>query len=300
MNKLIKNMSIEYYKTYSFVDREKKLEERPVDISDFLEKLSKTDINKRIMPYNGEKLILKSIKLNNNNLWELLFLKTTNNKIPYIINDYGDSVKDIELDKNENIAQEICILYDANKKIVVVQRNVYAVGIRGIEDFLNLYMVQYPIKFVSINRLGNDKIIDHSLMKKLSIIVHNPKKNDKSKDEQISKINFKNSNLSRILQNSMETGCSVLNLDLSMGNVKDLLKLQKEDIEMFQELIGNKDVKKLEIGTVPDEKASMQITDFVNIREKDIISVSIEEKKSIDINNIFKHMTNKYKSRENL
>ena len=50
-----------------------------------------------------------------------------------------------------------------------------------------------------------------------------------------------------------------------MGNSSQVINVQEEDFEVFEDLMNNNNVKCLELGLAPDEHSTMQITDFMDL-----------------------------------
>lgn len=290
-----KNIIIEYYKINSLkknVDNNT-YQELEIDITPFLEKMKEMNVKDRKIQYNGEFIFLQTIDKNiNTGIWELIFYKTTNGCIPDILDKNGDIKKYIELDDDESLSQPVCMLYDSKKMVAVMQRNVFAVNTRGIETFIESYMKAYSIKFrIFSNEVKKEKILlNKERVKKIKIAVHI----QKNKKEKPTYSYIKKTKISEIFTNALETQCGIINIELSMGNTKDVINLQNEDFELFEELLNNKDIKKMEIGTINDYDSTMQITDFIDVRIKDIITIQIDKGKTIDKKEVLKQMYEKY------
>lgn len=129
-----KKITIEYYNTCQLNQVSgNEFSRDNVDISILLSSLSNKPIKERNINYNGENLLLSFIEFNNESkLWELIFFKSRSSTIPIIIDTNGNS-RQILLKDNEMISEALCVLYDASKQILCMQRNIYAVGTKGLE-----------------------------------------------------------------------------------------------------------------------------------------------------------------------
>lgn len=79
-----------------------------------------------------------------------------------------------------------------------------------------------------------------------------------------------------------------------MGNSSKLITVEDEDFEIFQDLMNNNNVKVLELGAVPDERATMQITDFMDFRINDIISIPYKKGESLNFTELLEKMAEKF------
>lgn len=290
-----KKITIEYYKVTGLKKYLDGYEEDILDISDMLGRISNMDLNKRIINYAGEKLILKEIYFEDG-LWILTFYKTTNSVVPLITDNTGNITKNIDLSEEENITQPLCLIYDPYKRVIAMQRNVFAVGTKGIEEFFNSFEYDGAIMLRNMVLADNKKVYcDNSNVKKISFIVHKNTKTNK-----FIKPKLRDTNLCKMIDNAMDFGGTIVNIDISMGNKKELLNMQKKDFEYIDELINNSDVKKFEIGTVSDEEVTMQTTDLVNCRIRDVVKITFSKGQTIPLNMLIDEMKNKIKTNKNI
>ena len=158
-NKNIKNITIEYYNTCVLdkVEGNTNTYTRKItDISLLLEKLKNKNVQDRTINYNGEKLLLGTIEFNTTSkLWELIFFKSRSSTVPFIINKDGNSRK-ILLKDDEMISEVLCVLYNADTKVLAMQRNIYAVGTKGLEDFFG-YFLTLPVYLESLQTIDAKK-----------------------------------------------------------------------------------------------------------------------------------------------
>lgn len=230
-------------------------------------------------------------------MWELVFFKSRSATIPFIITKDGNS-RQIILKEDEMISEVLCAEYDSNSKILAMQRNVYAVGTRGIEDFFSAFM-KYPIYLDSLQKLKEEqkKLFKKSKLKKFKLHIKNVnsgKEDDKS-SKGIKQYN-KNTSISNVIDSALAVNSAIINIELSMGNASKTINVQDEDFDIFQDLMNNTNVKCLELGITPDEHSTMQITDFMDFRIRDIVSISFVKGQSIDITELLNKMSEKFKS----
>lgn len=294
MNK--KNITIEYYNTCRFVNGgDDSYHSQKIDIEELLYALKDRPIQQRTIDYNGENLMLNYIDFNKaSNLWEMIFFKSRSSIIPIIVDTSGQS-RQILLNDGEMISEGLCALYDPNSKILAMQRNIYACGTKGIEAFFNNFIKDFDICLESIHNIDSRKksLLKSSKLKKFKLHVRNAKKQDiiLSKGHQYNR----NTDISRVIDSALAIDSYIINIEFSVGNSSNILKMTDEDFEVFQELMNNSNVTKFELGFAPDEKSNMQITDFMDSRIHDVISIIYSKAKGLDFLEIFGKMTEKFK-----
>lgn len=294
----IKNITIEYYNTCSLIkleDKDTKYTRGKIDITVLLENLRDRTVKNRIINYNGENIILSSIEYNNqSNLWELIFFKSRSATTPFIVNTDGDS-RQIILKDDEMISEVLCAEYNSKSKTLAMQRNVYAFGTKGLECFFSSFL-KNPLYLESIQKLDKEKkkLLTHSKIKKFKLHIKNVK-NYKEPSKGIIQYN-KNTSICNAINSALQVNSAIINIEFSMGNSSQTINLENDDFEVFQDLMNNNNVKCLELGLVPDEHSTMQITDFMDFRIYDIISIPFIKGTSIDFTEIMKKMTEKFQN----
>lgn len=293
-----KNITIEYYATCTMVKLEQKnnsYNRANTDISVLLQSLKNKTVKDRTIKYNGEYLILSSINYNDSsNLWELVFFKSRSATIPFIINSNGNS-RQIMLKEDEMISEVLCAEYDSELKILAVQRNVYAIGSKGLEYFFT-YFLHEDLYLDSIQTLNEEKrnFFTKCKVKKFKLHIKNIK-SDKNNSNSITQYN-KNTSICKVIDAALALNSAIIDIDFSMGNSSKILNVEDDDFEIFKDLMNNNNVKCLELGLAPDERSSMQITDFMDFRVRDQISIQFIKSQPIDINELLKKITEKFKN----
>lgn len=291
-----KKITVEYYNTCQ-LNQEfgNNFSRDNIDISILLHSLSNKPVKERTINYNGENLLLSFIEFNNESkLWELIFFKSRSSTIPIIIDTNGNS-RQIILKDNEMISEALCVLYDSSKQILCMQRNIYAVGTRGIEDFFSSFL-KNNIYLESIHKLDSQKksLLKGSKLKKFKLHVRNEKKKN------MLPIKFKqynkNTSICKVIDSALAVDSSIINIEFSMGNSSNIIKIEDDDFDVFQDLINNNNVKVFELGFATDEKSNMQITDFMDSRIHDTMSISYPKGGIVDFKDIINRMTEKYKN----
>lgn len=294
-NTNIKNITIEYYNTCTMVEinhNTNTYARAKTDINNLLQTLKDLSAKERTINYNGENLILSSIDYNQSiNLWELVFFKSRSATIPFIINDEGASRK-IKLKDDEMISEVLCAEYNPDTKVLAMQRNVYAVGTRRLEEFFSFFLHE-SLYLDSIQTLSEEKkkFFKKSKLKKLKIHI----KKDKNSSKGITQYN-KNTSICKAIDSALAVNSAIINIEFSVGNSSKAIELQDEDYDIFQDLMNNTNVKCLKLGLAPDEHSTMQITDFMDLRIRDLISIQFTKGNPINITDLLNKMTEKFKN----
>lgn len=299
-SKRIKKIIVEYYQVCSYIDVSQKKNTSTLgdfDITLLLEELQKAEVQKRLINYNGENLILSNIKHNEDSgLWELVFFRSRSSSIPYIVDSNGKP-REIFLKNNEALSEVLCVEYDSTLKVLAMQRNIHACNSRGIEEFFSNFIKNKKISLVSMTMLNEDKksYFKKAVLKKFHLRVKFSKK--KKGNEAANSFPFlkKDTSICNAIDSAIAVNSSIINVEFSTGNSSSSIKLKDEDFEAFTELMDSTDVKSLELGFAPDEKSTMQITDFVDLRVRDYIYVTFIKGKPLDIKEILNMMTENFK-----
>ena len=295
-NKNTKKITIEYYDTCTLnkvANKQDTYTKDKTDITLLLKRLQEKTVPERTIKYNGENLMLNSIEYNEQTkLWELIFFKSRSSAIPFITNTNGNS-RQILLKDDEMISEALCIVYNPNNKIIAMQRNIYAVGTKGIETFFS-HFTTMPITLESIQKLDSKRkgILKKSKLKKFKLRIRNVK-NKNSTENSITQYN-KDTSICKVIDSALAINSSFINIEFSMGNSSKLIHVEDEDFEVFQDLINNNNVKALELGCVPDEKATMQITDFMDFRIHDEITILYKKGDTLNFSELLKKMSEKF------
>ena len=291
-----KKITVEYYNTCELTQEfENTFSRENIDISVLLNSLSNKSVKERTINYNGENLLLSFIEFNEESkLWELIFFKSRSSTIPIIIDTNGNS-RQILLKDNEMISEALCMLYDPSKQILCMQRNIYAVGTKGIEEFFSSFL-KNNIYLESIHKLNSQKksLLKGSKLKKFKLHVRNEKKKNilPTKFKQYNK----NTSICKVIDSALAVNSSIINIEFSMGNSSNIIKIEDDDFDVFQDLMNNNNVKIFELGFATDEKSNMQITDFMDSRIHDTMFISYPKGGIVDFKDIINKMTEKYKN----
>lgn len=107
------------------------------DLTEFAGEMHDRDLNDRNWNYNGEQIRLKKSYMDENDLLLLQFEKLTTDSLPYIAKSFNQEEKDVPLEKDEFIANDISAIFDPSNSVLMLQRNVHALSQKAIIQYVN-------------------------------------------------------------------------------------------------------------------------------------------------------------------
>lgn len=109
------------------------------DLTQFAEKVKELDLNARSWKYNGDPIRLKNFRVDENDLLLMQFERLTNNAMPYIAKASEESERDVPLDDDEFIANDINAIFDLSNSVLMLQRNIHALSPKAIIQYINYF-----------------------------------------------------------------------------------------------------------------------------------------------------------------
>lgn len=118
-------------------------------LDDVLEKLLLTDMSDRVYPLDGDdniqlKKIEKIESIDEKNTWKLCFLKNT--KDSFFKGKLEDDTESAEeLEEDEFIGQECCMMYDNHSNVICLQNNVRSISYSRLASFFNKFIYEFDL-----------------------------------------------------------------------------------------------------------------------------------------------------------
>ncbi|SHK37538.1 hypothetical protein SAMN02745248_02394 [Hathewaya proteolytica DSM 3090] len=283
----IKNMKVYYY--YPMSGGEKN--ERIYDLDDLFKTLQTLNIEERILFANensvqntddknkdiGKECVqLKRIEYNEvTERWNLCFMKNRDD-VPFVSKRNGEGHA-LDLDDDEFVGEEVCLVYDKKTKIIALQNNRYSVSFAGISDFFRQYLEMNELKRFIISPITFDdrykNISDDSLIeyKSISTTITDLSKLESWEDGQEEFKRLKNvADLARSINGA------TLKLEINIGRsrqiflqksgLKKLVNMMKRDEKIFPTL----KVKMLDDGEI-------RVIDLINYKLDDTIEINVSK-----------------------
>ena len=272
------------------IDLHTNLKKDDFDFRDWIDKADSIGIQGRVFPHYTEKARLEHIVFKDSvGLWCLSFDRLRDTNLPMKTKLYEEST-DIEIDEDEYIGDKIAMLYDPASNIVVLQRNRNSLSLSGIQQYINKLWNGDNNIFIQLNpileldpfvRAGN-KATYRKVKVKLGNMLDN------------SLVAQENKSFKKI--------CDLLNtyqgmtaeIVISMGRAKNQY-LDQDMVNETMEIVKNNEaaIKGAEVSYKGDDDKT-EIVDLFNNKIFDVISVDLEARKTVPIEEITDKMIVSY------
>lgn len=287
----MKKIRIDYYRIVFRPIQEKDLHSTPLDGFDFHKWLRLFDdeyksLDTRIKPYVGDNIRLDYINYNEfNKLWELSFIRLRSNNLPRWAYNNQES-KDIELNDDEYIGEDVCMLYDSENSVICLQRNRNSVSKNGIVAYINQiwdHRDGYVIDFVPIIKAFDITKGRKGISRKLHIKCSVAK-------EDLSSCR----SLQQMIDTCNDIGGQTIDITISAGRSPKNRLNNSVVFDTIMALTGNSNCKSLQLSYKKDEESPVEYVDLLNCSVVDQIDVEIIPKKTISYHMILKRMEEQY------
>lgn len=273
------------------VSRDGQIEWKSVKVFDFPDWLSRQNeegnLKKNYDVNNEFQGNLESIARNevNESLYYARFYKLRD-IVPAKVKD-GTGAESIELDEDEYIGEDVCLLYDDSNGVCMLQKNRFSLSYLKLSDWLSLSCEKgYRVRLRPIN--------DSNIFDKLS------DKNIRSFDVSFANLYFNDNNytLNKLIRTMQYFNGSKANIRISVGREKHR-RLDKDAVgSLLQELRRNKDVFSKAKVTLSDENDSnIEVLDLFDAIMSSTINFTIRDKEILDFETAVKRMTDAYENK---
>lgn len=221
----------------------------------------------------------------------------------------GEEKKDLILNDDEYIGEFVSLIYDCKNKIIMLQSNMYGLGVTKVEKYLTLLRRRF---LETIN--DNEQI--RELRCELRVVINPNKIDEILKAKYFKKVRVKGSDImmDSFIDSSGFFGkirksigvAKGLNFDISIsanttdktksievGEMKKLL----DDYKTFEE---NSEKPLIEITKKDDENSNVELVNLLEPRLTDVINFSIYSRQSIGHDFLYNKMIKTYISRRPL
>lgn len=169
-----KNVQFDYYRIYERRIENQNTIDEEVDINNLFNELSILNTVDTTIECMSERARIQNINFDeNNNIWEIQFLRLRENYVPGIANEDGE-YDIIRLEEGRYIGEFTSALYDAEEHILVLHRNRNSLTPKGVQNYLNeisLRQHNFILKPI-VNNLDVRGYLQGKLYRKISIGIH--------------------------------------------------------------------------------------------------------------------------------
>ena len=241
-----------------------------------LEKLKGKNHSERTWTYNNDddnRIILQSLSKEANGYWKISFVKVRDGALPGRLDADGD-FKEIILEADEYIGEDMTIVYSPKHNIIGIQRNFYSVSASKVEDYFSYKEIEnmgdgIQFKFdpiISSRSIPNDAIL---------------------RSFEISCYDLDNSSLEDIIENYDTFGAKRITIKCSMGTSakgNGLIARAKDFIDYIR-VIPN--CKKAQVTYRKDETSPIDKIDFLEQKLEDRIEIIYSKSNPISHERIY-------------
>lgn len=219
-------------------------------------------------------------------IWELQLLRLREKVLPGIADEEGNYAL-IQLGDNEYPAESTTLLYDETNHTLYMQRNIFAVSIRALEEYLEMLSPENTSVCLKPVIIGDkiSKITPEKLYRKLILVAD---ANDLSEEDQ-------DSSLGQILRATSRYQGRIVKLDLGFGRHKTGLLNAHNTTELVQEAYNYTGTSKLILRMAEDEDTAVETIDLMNDRAFFVIRVEYSRSNPITHERLFRMCLGRYK-----
>lgn len=259
------------------------------DFRDWINKADEIGIEGRVFPHYTEKARLEHIFFEKD-LWCLSFDRLRDTNLPIKTKLYEEST-DIEIDEDEYIGDKVAMLYDPTNHIVILQRNRNSLSLSGIQQYINKLWNNERDLLIQLNpilevdpfiRAGNKQTYKKMKVKLADMLDQSLVANENKPFKKIC---------------DLLTGYSGMTAEIviSMGQTRGKY-LDDEMVKETMEILKDNEnlVKGAEISYKGDDDKT-EVVDLFNNKVFDIISVDLETRRTIPIEEIRDKMIISYR-----
>ncbi|SFK12433.1 hypothetical protein SAMN04487936_107211 [Halobacillus dabanensis] len=132
-----KNVRFDYFKVNAREYNQERdvMEDVPCDLSDLFQGLNNTPVVDRVYRLGDDQARLQGMSQNNDK-WELHFVRIRKNGFPIKTHDDGTYGYFEDLDEEEGFGEEVSVLYDPTNYVIMVRRNMHSLAPSAIANYL--------------------------------------------------------------------------------------------------------------------------------------------------------------------
>lgn len=270
------------------VSRSGQIEWRPIRVFDFPAWLARQ---------NSEGMLKKNYNINNDFIGNLesiaqhedfyyaRFYKLRD-IVPAKVKD-GTGAESIELEDDEYIGEDVCLLYDDSNGVCMLQKNRFSVSYLKLSEWLSMSCEKgYRVRLRPIN--------DTNIFDKLS------NKNIRSFDISFANLQYDDENyaLSELIQTVQKFNGSKANIRISVGRERHR-RLDKEAVNALLSVLKMNKGKfsKAKVTLSDENDTKVEVLDLFDAIMSSTINFTIKDKEILDFNTAINRMTDAYQNK---
>lgn len=281
-----KTIKFDYFQLTTPKDIGKEVIFPSIEISPYLEDLSKINRKKRTCKVSYDEVILQVLEKTPDKLWKMQFIRVRKDLLPGIVKDNGDFDK-MPLDDDEYVGEDISVLYDPTRCIIMIQRNRNSITPTAVIDYFNTIQREHQIvhSILPIKDLFS-KMNRNQIFKKVDINFVDIKKD----------INANTKSVGSVIDIANHINAAQAHVTFSVGKRKEPLnrRVYDELKKLMDYSNNNKGIKKLEVSVQEDPESKVEVYDLVEAKLFDTVNITYSRSEPITHERIFTYMLDKY------
>lgn len=274
MKKQKKNVEFDFFKPYYIINHDDGTTTESIyDLKALLNHVANNPLantKKKILGDNHLFHVCKKEK--DSNIWEIQILHLREQVLPGIADEDG-AYELIKLSEDQYPAESTTILYDEDKCVLYMQRNIYGTSIKALTGLLQLIspeevfvMLKPMMQYSEIDRVTSAK--KH---KTLHIAV----------DRELLIPEKKNTNLGKIITAFSSYEGDIIEIKLGFGRKKGHFLNSTDTIELLKEVYEFPGTNKLKVDILESEDSKIEKVDLLDDRRKFYIEMEYSRENPI-------------------
>ncbi|PKM41464.1 MAG: hypothetical protein CVV04_03185 [Firmicutes bacterium HGW-Firmicutes-9] len=284
----MKRKSIQFDYLQFFYYKENKsgaMQEKLLDLAPLLQQISKKDLANTCRMIDDEEHRMQICRHDEeNNFWEIQLLRQREENLPGISYEDG-SYELINLPDGQYIAESSSILYDANKSIILFQRNRYGYTINALLAYIrSLYRSNPDLHAKPILKRNQIKKIKDDIIYRKVILVS---------DGNLDAVK-PNSSLFKILSSFGVYQGQYVTVEIGMGHMRKRNLNSAPTAELIRQAYKSNSTTFLQARIAENKDTRIETIDLLNDRESVVFDINYSREKPITHDRLYKECKNNY------
>lgn len=296
-----RNVRFDYFQLYCIEKNEEgKKKEKLFDFIQWMNLMDEIeDITDRTIIYNTERIRIDDIRIEPKTEYGLVhFARLRQSNVPSITALTRNNFKDVTLEADEYLAEDISALYDQETNVLMLQRNIHSLSPTGVTDYINYFW----------NRIHENQVIElRPVMKKEAFKYGFGKKVYKKLIVKTADTEANQSGMFDNLKSPFAKAFSALdsldgvNIEITVTSSRSKESLDFEQvIETLKELENHQGLlKKVQVSAKDTVDTKVEKIDLIDGKVSSVLPFNIPIKKSLAYNSVQISMLAEYNPKEN-
>jgi hypothetical protein len=266
---MAKAIRFDFFKVYArqYNQAVEMMEERLCDLTEVLTQTQAIPTRDRVYRVGSDQARLQDVQQNNNK-WELHFVRIRKDGFPIKTNDDGTFGFFDDLGQDEGFGEEVSVLYDPENRVIMIRRNMHSLSPSAIADYFT-DVINQPGFTIFFKPLVHPRALEllqsEHLIRSAEVSIANVKnaspRTKRSLGQIISGVNEMNESIRVTFKISIQPKGSKKNSRLPI-------------YEELENMAGDETVSKIEVRKKANEDAKVEVVDLIQHRLYDFHNFS--------------------------